>query len=118
MKKRYIIGLLLAASLSATASAAGDFSAAQKAAWQAYCKSELDGDKPYCECLLKAQVAEIGDKTVRLNLDSMVADSPTASAADIAAANKAMESVSETDFGQELMLFELSLDTASEQCQG
>jgi len=119
MKKLLISGLLLAASAAAPASApTGDFSTSQLSAWQEYCQSELDGDAPFCDCLLKAQVSEIGAKAVHLNLNSMVVDNPSASEADIATANAAMDSVSEKEFGDTLMLFEMSLDTASEKCQG
>lgn len=117
MNKLLITAVLMTVSLASTGSAADNFSASQQKAWQSYCQSELDGQPAFCDCLLKAQVSEIGDKTVRLNLDSMVVDNPKASDADIDAANKAMESVSEKDFGDALMLFELSLDTAMQNCE-
>ena len=118
MNKLLISTLLLAGAASTAASAAGDFSPAQLNAWQIYCESELDGDNAYCDCLLKAQVDEIGDEAVRVNLNSMIADNPNSNKSDSAAANKALESISEKDYGNYLMLFELGLDMVSAQCEG
>lgn len=115
--KTTLPGLLLWIALPATASAA-DFSASEMKAWKAYCASELEGDAAFCSCLLEEQVKEIGHDKVKLNLMSMIPDTPGATEAEIEAANAALDKVSEKSFGDTLMLFELSLDTAIGSCEG
>jgi hypothetical protein len=96
---------------------ADDYSPPQLKSWQAYCASELDGDEAFCACVLDAQVREIGAEKVRINLDSMIVDDPDATEADADAANDRLGDISEETFGETLMLFELSLETAMGGCE-